>query len=152
MSSIGSELDARWQGRPLCRRYLLAYFGALPLQRGADLAAPQFSLCWALGALDAGQFEVLGVWGPTSRCPETTVRRDFRMRSLRRHFRSYFWNFGAVWGTEPPPCGPILSPTQDGSSSLPDLRDGGVCTTANAGLAGQQVLARNAHCTPSHSR
>ncbi|MDP3084028.1 MAG: hypothetical protein Q8N44_10100 [Rubrivivax sp.] len=69
MSSIGSELGAWWQGRPLCRSYHLAYFGALPLQRGADLAAPQVSLRWALGALDAGQFEVLGVLGPDLKMP-----------------------------------------------------------------------------------
>lgn len=57
-----TNLGAKWQGRPLCCRYLLVSFASQPILVRVGAAAPGWSVTWALGTLSDGQREVLGAW------------------------------------------------------------------------------------------
>lgn len=77
---------AAWQSRPLCCRYLLVSFGAQLMLVRADDAAFNFSATWALGELDDGQREVLGVWpAPIAEAPNwQEVFDDLAVRGVER--------------------------------------------------------------------
>lgn len=62
MESAHLDSHAWLRGRPLCCRYLLVHFAALPMQVRAGAAASGSPIVWALGAMSDGQPEVLGVW------------------------------------------------------------------------------------------
>lgn len=50
------------QRRPLCCRYCLVHFAIHPLPVRAAAGASVWPVAWALGSLNDGQREVLGVW------------------------------------------------------------------------------------------
>ncbi|RQO61746.1 hypothetical protein DBR47_06255 [Paucibacter sp. KBW04] len=54
--------NAEWLSRPLCCRYALVHFAALPIQAPALVEESRSPLTWALGTLSDGQRELLGAW------------------------------------------------------------------------------------------
>ena len=81
-----SASNAAWRSIPLCRRYCLVRFEALPVQSEKDGVVSSGTVLWAFGVLSDGQYEVLGAW-PVSE-PATTgwagVFDDLQSRGVER--------------------------------------------------------------------
>lgn len=60
MNESRDAVQADWQGRPLCSRYLLVRLNEVHLQ--VHQATQHALLYWATGVASNGQQEVLGVW------------------------------------------------------------------------------------------
>ncbi len=81
-----SASNAAWRSIPLCRRYCLVRFEALPVQSEKDGVVSSGTVLWAFGVLSDSQCEVLGAW-PVSE-PATTgwagVFDDLQLRGVER--------------------------------------------------------------------
>lgn len=81
-----SASNPAWRFIPLCCRYCLVRFEALPVQSEKDGVAFSGTVLWAFGVLSDSQCEVLGAW-PVQE-PATTgwaeVFDDLRLRGVER--------------------------------------------------------------------
>lgn len=98
--------NAAWRSIPLCSRYCVVRFEALPVQSEKDGVVSPGTVLWAFGVLSDSQYEVLGAWPvqePTTtgwaevfddlqlrgvECIETVVRGEPNMdpAALRRAY------------------------------------------------------------------
>jgi hypothetical protein len=49
--------------------------------------------------------DLCGGLGLNRKMPGEPLQQSISPLKLARYFMGYFWNFGAVWETEPLPCG-----------------------------------------------
>lgn len=81
-----SASNAAWRSIPLCRRYCLVRFEALPVPSENDGVVSSGTVLWAFGVLSDSQYEVLGAW-PVSEPASTRwaeVFDDLQLRGVER--------------------------------------------------------------------
>lgn len=75
-----------WLSRPLCGSYFLVIHESIPIQLLDRAPARDQIVCWALGVLADGGYEVLGVWPASSSgawCEEE-VTDDLKARGVEK--------------------------------------------------------------------
>lgn len=107
-----SESNAAWRSIPLCRRYRLVRFEALPVQSEKDGVVSSGTVLWALGVLPDSQYEVLGAWPVSEPAPRgwAGVFDDLQLRGVE--------HIGSVVSGEPGVDAAALRRAYPGAASL----------------------------------